>query len=379
MSLSSPINSANLSAQIPGKTGRRAAGLSLQSRNGYAIRALDLEKNKQDVLNVWRSCGFGIPESKYSWMYEGNPHGRAVGRLVLDKNDEVVGAAALFPRRLRIEGNCRPAAIVGDFLIGREHRSLGPALMLQKALIESRKNHSFDLIYGFPNQQAEAVLQRAGYRFVGNTVRLTRPLRSHYYLRRRIPGSLLARALAGVVDPVLHWTSKEIRHRTNGKLKFEALLNFDERFDDFWARCHHGLIVGERNSAYLCWRYAHCPHKGYRVNAVTDGSSREILGYVVWYTVGSSVHIAELWDDGQCGVMDCLLSEFLRFQRQENADSVSISYLGAEALANKLKQFGFAIRGREKKLLILADPNGPSFAHLSKPENWCLFEGDTDA
>jgi hypothetical protein len=183
--------------------------------------------------------------------------------------------------------------------------------MLQKALIESRKHHNFDVVYGFPNQQAEAVLQRAGYRFVGNMVRLTRPLRSHYYLSRRIPGGLLARTLAGVVDPVLYWTSKEIRHKTNRKLKFEVSLDFDERFDDFWARCaHRGLIVGERNSAYLCCRYAHCPHKGYRVNAVTDGSSREILGYVVWYTVGSSIHIAELWDDGERGVMDCLLSEF---------------------------------------------------------------------
>jgi len=352
----------------------------MQSRRAYTVCALDFEKNKQDVLNVWRSNGFGIPESKYSWMYEGNPHGRAIGRLVLDKNDEVVGMAALFPRSLRIDGNSQAAAaIVGDFVIAKEHRSLGPALMLQKALIESQKKHHFGLAYGFPNQQAEAVLQKAGYRFIGNTIRLTRPLRSHYYFSRRIPGNWLARTLAGVVDPVLHWTSKEIRHKTNRELKFESLLDFDERFDDFWARCsHRSLIVGERNSAYLRWRYTHCPHKGYRVNAIADGSSREILAYVVWYTVGTSVHIAELWDDGQCGVMDCLLSEFMRFQRQEHADSVSISYLGGEALANKLKQYGFAIREREKKLFILADPNAPGFAHLSNPQNWCLFEGDAD-
>jgi len=374
------MTSANLSSEIPGGTGDRAAAILMQSRRAYTVCALDFEKNKQDVLNVWRNSGFGIPESKYSWMYEGNPHGRAIGRLVLDKNDEVVGMAALFPRGLRIDGNSQAAAaIVGDFVIAREHRSLGPALMLQKALIESQKKHHVGLVYGFPNQQAEAVLQKAGYRFIGNTIRLTRPLRSHYYLSRKISAGRLSKVLAGIVDPILHWTAKEIRYKTNSRLKSERLVDFDERFNDFWARCAFpGLIVGERNSAYLRWRYTHCLHKNYRIDAVTDGLTRDILGYVVWYAAGSSVYIAELWEDGKEGVMDCLLSEFLRFQGQHDVDSISISYLGGQALTEKLKQYGFAIRGAEKKMFVLADPTAPWFARLASPENWCLFEGDRD-
>jgi hypothetical protein len=345
----------------------------------YSVCELDLEQNKRDVPRIWKQSGFDVPEAKYLWMYKQNPFGPAIGWLVRDSNGRAVGSVALFPRRMRVNGEHRSAAVVGDFVITKEHRTLGPALMLQRAVVEGKAKHKFDFIYGVPNRQAEAVLQRAGYRLVGATIRMTRPFRSHYYLRRKISSSIIVNTLSGAVDPILHWTAKEVRQGRSKGFCLEELSDFDERFDDFWTRISYPqAIAGERNSAYLRWRYLHCPHKKYQIHALTDSSTQQILGYLTSYAAREGVFIAELGAVERPGVMDCLLSEFLRLQRQQKADSVSISYFGSKRLVEKLRKYGFSIRGTEANLFVLAGPDARGADKLLDPYNWSLFEGDTD-
>src|ERR1700739_1060549 len=150
------MDSAGIKLEIPERSVQRSASPSLAaSRVPYTIRALDLKRHKDVVLGIWRKSIPPIPEAKYSWMYEGNPYGPAVGWLLVDAAGEAVGMTALFPRKVRIEGRDQMAAVAGDFVVNREHRTLGPALMLQKAVVEDLKKHDFDLVYGFPNRPAE--------------------------------------------------------------------------------------------------------------------------------------------------------------------------------------------------------------------------------
>jgi len=349
------------------------------NRSAYSVSELNLKQNKNDVLSIWKQSGFNVPEAKYSWMYENNPYGAATGWLVRDSNGRAVGSVALFPRGMVINGEHRSAALVGDFVISKEHRTFGPALMLQRAVIESREKHEFDFIYGIPNQQAEAVMQRAGYRLVGPAIRMTRPLRSRYYLRRRIRSSLLANTLAGAVDPILLWMAKDVAPNTKNSFRFEELFDFDQRFDDFSVRVTCPLpIAGHRDVAYLRWRYLRCPHKKYRIHALTDSSSQQILVFLVSHAVGEGVFIAELRAVEQPGVMDYFLSEFLRLQRRQMVDSVSISFFGGKKLAEKLREYGFVMRGTEEKLFVLAGPDVRAADRMFDRHSWCLFEGDTD-
>jgi len=371
--------------QILGHDERGAATVSsTPSRKAYSVCELHLQQNRNDVLNIWKQSGLNVLEAKYSWMYENNPYGSATGWLVRDSGGQAVGFVALFPRGIKINGKLHSSALVGDFVIIKEHRTLGPALMLQKAVVESRAKHNFDFIYGIPNRQAEVVLQRAGYRQVGPAIRMTRPFRSHYYLRRKLSSSLLADTLAGAIDPILHWTGKEVRQSRNNRFRLEEMWDFDERFDDLSALVSDPLaIVGERNSAYLHWRYLRCPHKKYRIHALTDISTEQVLGFLVSYPTEDGIAIAELQAVEQpgveeLGVTDCLLSEFLRLQRRQMVDSVSISYFGNKRLAEKLKEYGFAHREAKQNLVVFAGPDARLADRLFDQHNWCLFEGDVD-
>lgn len=376
----------NAKMQILGPDETGAATVSsTPNRKLYSVCELNLEQNKNEVLNIWKQSGFNVPEAKYSWMYENNPYGPATGWLVRNSGGQAVGVVALFPRGIRVKGELRSAALVGDFVITKEHRSLGPALMLQRAAVQSPAKHNFDFIYGIPNRQAEAVLLRAGYRQVGLTIRMTKPFRSHYYLRRKLSSSLLADTLAGAIDPILHWTAKEIRQSRNNRFRLEEMWDFDQRFDDLSGLVSDPMvIVGERNAAYLRWRYLRCPHKKYRIHALTDVSTQQILGFLVSYAEGEGIAIAELQAiehpgaEGP-GIMDCLLSEFLRVQRQQTVDSVSISYFGSKRLSEKLKEYGFAHREANENLVVFAGPDARLADQLLDQHNWCLFEGDVDA
>ena len=78
-----------------------------------------------------------------------------------------------------------------------EHRSLFPALLLQRSLQQSVPG-DLAALYGFPNPRAVPVFTRVGYRKTLDVRRFVRVLRSGEYLRRHFPGwvaALIARPL----------------------------------------------------------------------------------------------------------------------------------------------------------------------------------------
>ena len=91
------------------------------------------------------------------------------------------------------------AAAIADFAVARDHRSLGPALMLIRA-IASLGSERFDLVYGLPNPSATAVCRRGGLRQIGAVQRYVKVLRWQYLLARRVP-SWMAHLLSALVEP----------------------------------------------------------------------------------------------------------------------------------------------------------------------------------
>src|SRR5690606_4509415 len=151
----------------------------------YTTHPGDPERDRDAILAIWGDH-FGplaTQPAKYDHFYLRNPHGRPLLQLLRHgpdgEQDGVIGAG---PRPLVWRGRSQRAAVFAHFAVAAEHRSLGPALQLQQALVEAARGR-FDLLYGLPRATALGVTRRAGFSVLGELARHARVLRHGDYLR----------------------------------------------------------------------------------------------------------------------------------------------------------------------------------------------------
>src|SRR5690606_30209916 len=137
------------------------------------------------------------------------------------------------------------AAVVSHFAVDARHRSLGPALMLQRALIDSARGR-FDLLYGLPRPNAVAVSRRAGFNMLGTLVRHARVLRLGAYLGRRLPG-LVASSVGAVVD-MGDRVRRAVAMGLSPRLRWRWVQASDGRMDALWQDARRGdALTSVRN------------------------------------------------------------------------------------------------------------------------------------
>jgi hypothetical protein len=346
----------------------------------YIITKADLIKDKDNIIALWKRVFPSVPKERYHWIYESNPSGPATCWLAMSsEQNSVIGATTLFPRRILINGETFLAGIAGDFAVDKNYRGFGPALLLQKTAISYCNGKYFDVLYGFPNKQSELVHLRAGYKVLGDVLRMTRPLKSYYYLKKYIDIPIITKTVSKPIDLGMRILSKEGHYKRPNGYAFEILISFDERFDELWKKVSAQFpIIGERSSSYLHWRYIQSPHKDYHIFTLTKEEDRKILGYIVFHITENKVYIDDLLSIDMEETLDYLMSEFLIFQKKKGIDSVSISYTGKQVFIRKLKEYGFSIRDKKDRIIIYAQSNSQFLSNLLDIENWYLLPGDND-
>ena len=209
----------------------------------YTVCETDSAEDRR--VPVWISGGETCPgtsPARYAWLYEAGP---ASALLLHSGNDQVVGSTGLMRRNLCVFGEMLPAGQAIDLNVDHDHRTIGPALELQRAVIDAVSDGELGLVYGFPNRRSEAVLRRVGYQVLGEVDRWLKPLSCRAAIRRFCP-RLLSQAVAPLVDPLLRLGSRETFCRRPPGVRVEQLDDFDPRFDRLWEKAT-GLfpILGE--------------------------------------------------------------------------------------------------------------------------------------
>lgn len=345
----------------------------------YTVFKADLKHNKEDIISLWKRNFPYISEERYPWIYENNPAGPASCWLLKEtRQNKIVGMTAMFPRRIFCEGKPIHAAIAGDFVIDKEHRTLGPALLLQKAALLNGSGKLFSVLYGFPNKNSELVLLRAGYKILGEVHSLTKPLKSYYYLKKHASIPLVTKAFSFLLDFVLKISSKE-RYFKNKEYELEELISFDQRFDRFWEEVWAQFpMIGERTCSYLNWRYTQSPYKNYQILALIQKRNSAVSGYIVYYIVDNIAHICDLLSLDMNEVLDSLLSGFLFYQGIRGVDAISFSFIGYNTLMEKLREYGFSIRESNNSAIIYPMSDSGVTKDLFDRRHWYLTSGDND-
>jgi len=194
--------------------------------------------NHQDVLGLLAEH---MPETnvaaRFTWMYEKNPHGRALTVIAYDsQTNEPVGVTSVFPRRLMTNGRTFLGAMGGDAYVRPSARRRGVATAMHKALLERMKNEGVDVMFGPPMPNNLRALERAGSRIVAHVRRYVRPAWLHTALR---PLSHLRFGRTARLEPI-----------TEGDRHVEAI--FERTVDP-------AHVIAVRDAAFFKWRFGENP------------------------------------------------------------------------------------------------------------------------
>lgn len=312
----------------------------------YKLHAGDVHVDRDTVLSIWQG-NLGEQahmRAKYDWFYLGCPFGPPLLQLLRHVPSGIVaGTCAAGRRRMLWRGQDLKAGVMVDLAVHPEHRSLGPALTMQKGLIQSSLLQS-GLVYGFPNPRATAIFRRLGARKLVDIVRLARVLRPGTYLRRRFPVAVAAPLGAAlgfglrVRDAILRLGSPAIDACWTDRA--------DERMDELWARSPHGPgLLAVRDAEHLRWRFDEAPLQDTRYLLLSTDGGKSLAAWFATQVAGDVLHVRDFWTlDAATGVGTAWLDALVAAARRLGMAAVSV-----EIAARKDRLANWHARGFVKR------------------------------
>lgn len=311
----------------------------------YVACAGDAVRGRDHVLDIWRGS-LGHPAShaaKYDWFHFACPYGPPLLYLLRHQaTASWVGTCSAGVRRMLWRGETIRAGVLADFAVTAAHRTLGPAMLMQSALLEAAVGQ-FDLIYGFPNPKSLPVVRKLGYAVMCQLGRYSYVLRHEEYLRR-ILSRWLVPAAAWSLDRLDRlrprwWRSRDLR------LDVQWSDRVDPRMDELWSESAPGdSPIGIRDCVFLRWRFdqADLVRTRYLLLGEPDGRLR------AWFACqaeGSSLHVRDFWSrEAATGLSGAHLRALVRAARQAGYAAVSVEYAGPKPALDAWVKFGFRLR-----------------------------------
>ncbi len=347
--------------------------------NDFTILKGDIKKDKKEILSILERNLEGASLPRYEWNYEKCPYEKVQCFLARNnKSGSLVGTAALFPRKMIVNGELLYVGIGGDFAVDKKFRAFGPSFKLQREIQSKINDFGFRFIYGIPNELSRELFLRIGHKEIGKFERYLKILKTEFKAEHYLPLIDYFKFLSRIIDLFIEFFSTENKYKKKSKYTINIPEFFDERFDIFWKKVmSQFIIIGERTSNFLNWRYKQSSRQEYKIFCILN-NEKEIRGYIVYYIKENMCHIVDMLFEKSEDVLDSLLMEFALFIRSKRIGSISVYYLGKGLLEKKLKEFNFHRVKKEEKYVTIYSNDLSSDSFLLNKKNWYFFEGDND-
>ena len=339
-----------------------------------SIRPADLDADQATIVGLVRdNLSNASTDRRFQWLYRENPQGQAVAWIAVDEDSgRAVGTAAAFPRRVFVQGKPEICWNLGDFAVDRSCRSLGPALILQRACVAPISDGRVSFCYDLPGKSMVAVYQRMRIAPAGSLVRFTRLLRLDRPIENRLKVKFLARPLARLGNRVLAaWrdggsSGKYTVEEHHGAMEAE----FDELFKEV-STAH--AVCGDRSKEYLQWRYVSNPLFHFRTMVARRGG--RLCGYAVFTVLEEDSVVFELFGHPDPDLVAALMHAVVNFSRERLSAAVNVPLLESSRWIPALGRVGFA-RRETFPFVVHASPDHPLREYITKPESWLHSFGD---
>lgn len=313
--------------------------------------------------------------TRFPWLYFANPAGQAWSWVAEEAGTgRGVGIASVFPRRVWLGERSALCGQVGDFAVDVGYRSLGPAVMLQRATLEPVRDGALDFCYDCPpDDRGMAPFRRLGMAPTCQTKRYVRLLRCDRQIEKRLGRNPVTAVLAVMGNGLL-----ALRRRRAPDAGIEIRIHpgrFGDEFSELDRRLLDPRVVRCRRGAEdLNWRYRDDPLHSYEV--LTAHRRAALVGYAVLATTGDDALLIDLFGEPAAGVMSGLLEAAADRCRRAAGQTFQVLVGADPGLAELLTRAGFHLRSPGPHVVAYASPGTDAHARLDRPASWLLRHAD---
>jgi GNAT superfamily N-acetyltransferase len=347
------------------------------SRMNSHVSEADVDAEKESVTGfLSKYLSPDTTGKRYDWLYRRNPAGKArIWAAYNSDNHEMIGISAAFPRKIYHGGKIARGYVLGDFCIRPEHRSLGPAIALQRATLEAVSKEGPGLLLDFPSTSMLAVYKRLGVGATMSMPRYAKPLRANRRLQARIPSRVAANTLAAGANLALRAGDIQWKRDTRWTITEETKPCGDEftLADRNWSSSLTNR--GARSAEYLNWRFLQHPQLRYHL--LTARKDGKLSGFLIYQTSEEDATVVDLFAEDHA-VCKALLRQTVAIMRRERIHTISAPFLASHACGEILEACGFQPR-ESTPVILLALPWAPNQQAAPSGDCWYLTHGDRES
>jgi len=344
-----------------------------------SLHPVDHKNDRNELVNcLKRNLPLWAHERRYEWLYQSNPDGPAWSWFVCDgSGGDIVGVASVFPRSVWIGEKRRICGQVGDFAVSIEHRSLGPAVLLQRATFRPVDDGNLFFCYDCPPHAAGMSTFRRLSMAPNSVVdRYVLLLQTNATAKKRL--GVAAAPCAALGNLVLRAYKMSWRRPKVDDLQIsEHTGPFDEEFTRLdTTTAKPNVIRGSRCAVHLNWRYRSDPLQDYRIWTVRRKG--ELLGFMVFCMESEIITIVDLVADERSEAISALLASLgERFGRTHQSIHAYLSR--GSQLIPFFQKMHFRRRSVDANIVAYAKPGGEASALLQNAAAWGFQQADIRA
>ncbi len=340
--------------------------------------------DREDQCRLFNACFRKDKQvDTFVWKYERNPHGPAVSRVAVDPEGRVVGAYSYVPRRFRRDGERIVLMQASDAMVAAEARRQGIFTGLDDVVCEATGAMGIPWAFAYSGRLSYTGFLGNGWKDIGRATVLRYRYRTRRGLLRLGRVGPVAARTAPVLDRLA--AARDRRRFADVPLVLERVERFDERVDELCEAATPDVgLVGERDAAWLDWRYVDNPSRRQECFVLRgEGAPGTLDGLLVAEFQGGNAflvdHVART-----PAARDALLREFTVLGHRRGMEEATALLFDHHPSTTRLEALGW--RGPRRRKLFRdmfpfivracradADPEDEDI------RRWHLADGDRDA
>jgi hypothetical protein len=323
-----------------------------------AVRRASLTNDREEIIRLLNRNFETGQEKRFDWRHLNHPAGPAWCWFIYDRgNNKTIATAAVFPRQMFVNGKSVVCGQVGGFAVEATHRSLGPAVLMQRTTFEPADCGAVAFCYDTPpHDRGMSTFLRLGMQPNCQVTRYALPLRSDEYLRNRLGDGAWTKPAVAAGNLFLR-----VRpfHRFARPIVGLEIARFVGRFDEeftFLDRSFSssGMVRADRSAENLNWCYRDNPGSDFRV--LVARRRGELLTYLVFLVYRERVAIVDFFGHEIPRIGRALLDALVEISRKEKRVLLEGFCSDQSELKSVFRESGFQEREKNARVVAYEKP-----------------------